>query len=176
MRFAKSLMLGTLAVVLAGFILALVAPKTAHALAATLVQVTNTISNPVPNQDVDQPARAPFQTTVNVNPVTNFNYTAVTIPAGHRLVVDYVSLSGAASSTGGPIQPIVILNSTIGGGPANLYYFAPPPTSNLPEQFYSAQQTTIYADTLLVGPAFAGFTPNFDNFNVVISGHLISNP
>jgi len=38
----------------------LLAPKAAHAVAAALVQVVNTRSAPVPNQDVDQPGRHPF--------------------------------------------------------------------------------------------------------------------
>jgi len=125
-------------------------------------------------QDVDQPARAPFQVTVTVNPVANFNYTQVAIPAGKRLVIDYVSISGAAFSNSGAIQPIVILNSTLGGGQNSLYYLAPPANASLPTQYYMAQPTTIYADTLYVGPAFAGFTPTFDVMSVVISGHLIT--
>jgi hypothetical protein len=126
----------------------------------------------VPTQDVPDP----FVTTVTVNPVTNFNYTLVPLPAGMRLVIDYVSLSGAAESTSGAIQPIVILNTQLNGGTNNLFYFAPPQNAQLPTQFYSSEKTVIYADTLYVGPAFAGFTPSFDTFNVVISGHLIPNP
>jgi hypothetical protein len=48
MKFAKSLLTGTCAVMLAGLFLTLLAPKAAHAIAATLVQVTNTTANPVP--------------------------------------------------------------------------------------------------------------------------------
>ena len=126
-------------------------------------------------QDIDQPARAPFQATVTVD-ISNFNFTPVTIPAGQRLVVDYVSMSGAAQTTGAYVQPIVILSSTLSGGSQNLYYFSPDQSSVAPGQYYRAQQTTIYADTLNVSPAFAGYTPSFMTFNVVISGHLISNP
>lgn len=126
-----------------------------------------------------QTAPTPFVVTVVTNPVSNFNYTPVAIPAGKRLQIDYVSISGAAQSTSGPIQPIVILNTTLGTGPSNLFYFAPPQDSQggqLSSQFYMSQQTTIYADTLLVGPAFAGFSPSFDIMNVVISGHLYAAP
>ena len=126
-------------------------------------------------QDVDQPARAPFQATVTVN-ANNFTNTAVSIPSGKRLVIDYVSLSGAAGTTGAYIQPIVILNSSVAGGPASSFYIAPQQSTVAPGQFYKSEQTTIYADTLSVGPAFAGYTPSFLVFNVVISGHLISVP
>jgi hypothetical protein len=48
MKFAKPTLIGLGGVVLAGALLPFVAPKTVHALAATLVQITNTTSNPVP--------------------------------------------------------------------------------------------------------------------------------
>jgi hypothetical protein len=48
MKNFKSILIGASSFVLAGVILTMVAPKAAHALAATLVQVTNTTANPVP--------------------------------------------------------------------------------------------------------------------------------
>jgi hypothetical protein len=126
-------------------------------------------------QDVDQPARAPFQATVQLN-FTNFTFTPVTIPAGKRLVVDFVSVSGAAGTTGTDIQPIVILNSSVAGNAASSYYIAPQQSGTVPGQFYQNSPVTIYADSLSVGPAFAGFTPAFLIFNVTISGHLVSVP
>jgi len=129
---------------------------------------------------VAQDARDPFVVTVTTNAVTNFNYTQVTIPAGKRLVIQYVSITGAAQSIVNnqvePIQPITILNTTVAGGSANLSYFAPPQNNQLSTQFYMTDQVTIYADTSSLGPAFAGFTPTFDTFNVVISGYLIDIP
>jgi hypothetical protein len=128
-------------------------------------------------QDIDQPARAPFVTTVTLNAVTNFNFTPVSIPTGQRLVIDYVSITGAATTTSGPyVIPIVIINAGLNGQGSNSFYFAPPQNPYESSQFYMVQPTTIYADTLAVGPAYAGYPPNFDTFNVVISGHLISNP
>ncbi len=126
-------------------------------------------------KDVDQPARAPFQATVSIN-INNFTYTAVPIPAGQRLVIEYVSITGAAASNSGPVQPIALLSSTVAGNPGALFYFAPPADAALPSQFYHAEPTAIYADTLEVGPAFSGYTPTFMSMNVVISGHLISVP
>lgn len=63
-------------------------------------------------QDVDQPARAPFQVTVNAD-IKNFTFTSVPIPSGKRLVIDYVALEGAAQTTGAYVQPIVILESSV---------------------------------------------------------------
>jgi hypothetical protein len=126
-------------------------------------------------QDVDQAARAPFQVTVPVN-ITNFTYTAVSIPSGKRLVVDYISLSGAAQTSGAYIQPIILLSSSVAGGAAAVYYIAPQQSGTAPGQYYHSEKTTIYADSLNVAPAYAGFTPTFMSFSVVISGHLVSIP
>jgi hypothetical protein len=53
MKFAKSILTGTGAVILAAMILALLAPKAAHAIAATLVQVANTAANPAITQNTN---------------------------------------------------------------------------------------------------------------------------
>jgi hypothetical protein len=126
-------------------------------------------------KDVDQPARAPFQVTVPVN-INNFVYTPVPIPAGQRLVIETVSISGAAQSSSGPVQPIVLLASSVAGTSGAIYYVGPNPSTVLPTQYYASQPMAIYSDFLEVGPAYAGYTPNFMSFNVVISGHLIAIP
>jgi hypothetical protein len=117
-----------------------------------------------------------FQTTVAIN-INNFNNTPVAIPAGKRLVIQNVSLSGAAQTTSGPyVQPIIILSATLGSGAANLRYFAPIQDPNDPGQFYKDFETTVYADKLEASPAFAGYTPSFMSFNVVITGYLVELP
>jgi hypothetical protein len=128
------------------------------------------------NADITHEA---FETTVTTNAVTNFTYTSVAIPAGKRLVIQNVSVTGAAESTSGPIQPITIILATLNGSSStgtNLHYFAPPQNNQLSTQYYGTYQTTIYADSLAVGPAFAGFSPTFDTFNVVITGYLVDGP
>ena len=124
-------------------------------------------------QDTDQPARAPFQVTVPVN-VNNFVYTSVPIPAGKRLVIDFVAFNGAAQTAGANIQPIILLSSSVAGGPASTYYFGPNQSTTTAGQYYANNPVTIYSDSLAVGPAFAGYTPTFLSFNVIISGHLIT--
>ena len=124
-------------------------------------------------QDVDQPARAPFQVTVPIN-INNFNFTPVSIPAGKRLVIDHVSMSGAAQTTGADIQPIIILSSGVAGSSNCLYYLAPTQSGTVPGQYYSQFPMTVFSDSLSVSPAFSGYTPSFMAFNVVISGHLIT--
>ena len=155
----------------------IIAPPTPHLRApdqAVADAVPAVVTPPTLVQDTDQPARAPFTVTVPIN-INNFTYTPVKFPVGKRLVVDYVSVSGAAQSNQGGVQPIIILNATVKGVNA-LFYFAPPPNANVPGQFYHSEQATIYADSLSVGPAFSGFTPSFMAFNVVITGHIVSLP
>ncbi len=122
-----------------------------------------------------QTAPVPFVATVPIN-INNFNFTAVPIPAGKRLIIDYVSMSGATQTAGAYVQPIIILAATLHGGSQNLFYFAPLQDPNVPGQYYDHEQTTIYVDTLYASPAFAGFTPSFMSFNLVISGHLVAAP
>src|SRR5215471_12758687 len=61
-------------------------------------------------QDVDQPARQPFQATVPMNGVVSQN---ISIPSGKRLVVDFVDVVGSAASTSGGVQPLVLLASSV---------------------------------------------------------------
>jgi hypothetical protein len=116
-----------------------------------------------------------FEVTVPIN-INNFNFTPVSIPTGKRLVIQNVSLSGAAQTTGADVQPICILALTIGSQPQVLRYFAPLEDPQVPGQYYGDFETTVYADTLSVSPAFAGFTPSFMSFNVVITGYLVNMP
>ena len=129
--------------------------------------------SPVLMKDVDQAARAPFQVSVPIN-INNFTYTPVAIPAGQRLVIDYISYSGAAQTSGSYVQPILLLSVGVANNPSVLYYYGTNPSSTTPGQYYHSETATIYADTLQVAPAFAGYTPSFMSFNLVITGHLIT--
>jgi len=124
------------------------------------------------NSDI---AKNAFAVTVPIN-INNFTFTPVTIPAGKRLAIQNVSLSGAAQTTGAYVVPIIILAATLGSDGQNLYYYAPTPYVTDPSQFYLSQPTTVYADTLYASPAFAGYTPSFMAFNVVITGYLVDLP
>jgi hypothetical protein len=150
------------------------------ALAAEDVKVVNNADHPVPVEvqgtlavrNADDAARNAFQIGVTLSQAAP--YLTTTIPAGHRFVIDFVTLSGDATSLSGPIQPIVLLYATINGATVN-YYF-PMASSTVPGQFYSATGTKIYADQLAVGMGFSGYTPASIGMNVAISGHLVSVP
>jgi hypothetical protein len=123
-------------------------------------------------QTVPYPALNAFQVTVNVN-INNFVYTPVTIPAGQRLVVQNISVSGAAQTNGAYVQPIILISSNLNSGGASTRYFSPNPSATAAGQYYADYSTTLYADTLQVGPAFAGYTPSFMSFSIVITGYLV---
>ena len=83
---------------LASVLTASLATGTAQSAVASLVQIVNTSANPVPTQDTDDGARQPvvINTTVDNNPNANQGITfgIYTVPAGKRLVIEYVTTVG----------------------------------------------------------------------------------
>jgi hypothetical protein len=167
MKNLKSGLIGAGSVFVAGFIFAVVAPKAAHAVTAGLVQVVNTSANPVPNRDQDNPAQQPFQFLAQPdtrgtgqNQVeTDFN-----VPAGKRLVIEYVS-AGIAAGTGR------VTVETIAGGNLAAWYFlsqASPPSTR---GFFP---TTIYADPGTPVRIFVDGTNT--QADVELSGHFVNIP
>ncbi|MGA3205473.1 MAG: hypothetical protein ABSF12_23495, partial [Bryobacteraceae bacterium] len=118
MKFLKSLLMGTGGVVLAGLILALLAPRAVHAVVATAVQVVNTSASPAITQSIGNQAAQIVQiecgilpgsaiefpgTSLNVGcvavPPAGFNFdvpppanSQYTVPAGETLVVTSVDI------------------------------------------------------------------------------------
>jgi len=160
----------TLSILGFSFVLTLATSHKVRAAVSALVTVSNTAANPVPTQSMD--AQTAFQT----NFTLGFDDVPVTIPAGQRLVIDFVAVNGVAQSNSGPIQPSIIFYSTLTGGGSASYYLQPAPSPvTVPGtgQVYLAQPVKIYADNLTVGGGYAGYSPSFFSFNVNISGHLV---
>ena len=171
-RFLRPLVL-TLSVIGLSLILGVATSRDVRAAVSALVTVANTAANPVPTQSVD--AKNAFQADLTLG----LSSQPIAIPVGQRLVVEFVAISGIANSLSGPIQPSIILQSSLNGGGNASYYLQPGPTPvNIPgaNQLYLAQPVKVYADTLYVAPAYAGFAPFTYTFNVAISGHLIPVP
>ncbi|HWC99113.1 MAG TPA: hypothetical protein VG456_20275 [Candidatus Sulfopaludibacter sp.] len=124
-------------------------------------------------RDEDSPGRNAFQATFSFN--GGLSGGIVTIPAGKRLVVDFVEAHGTSASSGGPIQPVVLLTNSINSGPA-LSYYLPMSGEISAQQFTTNQKVAIYADSLSVNMAYSGFGPSFFIFTVNVSGHLIDMP
>jgi len=171
-RFARLLGI-TVGLVALGFVVTLAPQKTASGTVAANVNVVNTAANPVINQDRDSEARGAFQTQMFLS-ISGTSGTGVLIPAGTRLVIDYVSIAASAPSSG--TQPYVELFTTIGSGPAVNYTLTPTQSSLATQQFQHSEAVKIYADTLFVSLAFAGASPSFLTSAVTISGHLVNIP
>jgi hypothetical protein len=160
----------TLSIIGVSFVLTLATSHKVRAAVSALVTVSNTAANPVPTQSMD--AQNAFETSFTLG----FDDVPVTIPAGQRLVIDFVAIDGAAISGSGPVQPDIFFNTTLTGGGSGSFdlQLAPSPVSLPGEgQVYFAQPVKIYADTLNVSGGFAGNTPSFFQFTVNISGHLV---
>jgi len=82
---------------------ALTSPRAAHAVTAAYVLVANTPAQPVPIQDVNNPAQTPFgaQNTVVIQDGQPAVFSQFSIPAGTRLVVETVSAYRAGGYTAG---------------------------------------------------------------------------
>jgi hypothetical protein len=175
MKFPKSILTGTGAVVLAGLILALLATKAAHAVAATLVQVTNTAANPVVVQDVDSAGRQPFAVTSPTPPTQGPSVTLPALTSGGGVVQTVVIEFVSAVCSGNPGQtsigtPSLFVNL---GGSQHDYFLPSIFQGNFSNSsaFAVAQQATIYADpgsTVFFGMSFLNTGCIF-----TLSGHLV---
>jgi hypothetical protein len=125
-----------------------------------------------PNVDTDVAGRQPFQAHVDLN--VNAPVAAIAIPAGKRLIVDHIAVTGAAASNSGPIQPVLVLYATQPGTGQVDYLYQLQPSALVSTQFSLAQQATIYADSFAVGEGFSGYTPSFLVMGITVSGHLIT--
>jgi hypothetical protein len=127
-------------------------------------------------RDEDSPGRNAFQVAFDLNISGGLPSVPITVPAGKRMVIDYVAINGAAGTAGPYIQPYVLIQSSVNGGPAINYYMLAEAITNSPGQFHDNEVAHIYGDTASVGLAFAGYTPTFMVMHICISGHMIDMP
>ena len=159
---------GIAGVLFVASVMTLVAPKTVHALVSALVTVANTSANPVPNRDVDNPARQAFQ---GIFPlfagggqmqgqlfVPNTTTTGAPVK---ELVIE--ELSGGCNSGG----PGTVVLSTSGGVPFIFLGVADGAGFSLP-----AQSVRFYADAGT--PVFVGTGGVRTGCQISISGYLVT--
>jgi hypothetical protein len=123
MRFANNLLMAVGAVVLAAILLSVMAPKAVHAVTATMVEVVNTTTEPVPTADVNKSVAH------NVNVFCNSSTglcllvppsgivdksKSWTVPSGMNFVVTDIEL--ATDGTGSVITTFFELKWTPPGG------------------------------------------------------------
>ena len=124
-------------------------------------------------RNADEPGRGAFQTTLTV--AFGQGLAAVSIPAGTRLVIDYVAIHGNAEGPGA-IVPTILFESSINSQPSVNYYISPVLIDPTIDQWRASQQVKIYADSLQMGVGYAGALPTTLQVDVDISGHLINMP
>ncbi len=122
-------------------------------------------------KDVDNNARGAFSAIVDLNYLGTWGK-VVSIPAGYRLVIDYVNVAGAGPATG--TQMYVQLNTNLTSGGSGVYTIMPVQSLLATDQFVSSNPVVLYADYLYVSLAYAGYAPASGVVKVCISGHLVS--
>ena len=146
----------------AALLLTVMSPK-AHAVVATLVQVANTRSTPVPNQDVDSPARHPYaQTCGFVSSGCSFPV----VPPNTQLVIQTVS----AFINGG--SPALVQLSIAGGGDLVSSYI--PLVAVGGGTFAATQQITEYVDPGTARQKAVTVPPASSTFACTITGYTTS--
>jgi hypothetical protein len=125
-------------------------------------------------RDEDSPGRNAFQATFTMT--GSLLGGTIPIPAGKRLVVDFIEAHGGATTNGPSIQPTVVLNSSLNGSPSVAYYFPLQVEASGINQFTQTEKVAVYADSLNVGMAYSGYSPVEFIFVANVSGHYIDIP
>jgi hypothetical protein len=153
---------------------AMVGPRTAHALVATLVQVVNTSAQPVLTKATDNPALKPFQ--VQQDQLSAFPSFTFSVPAGETLEIEQFNIDCNTSGALTQAQEPVALVRTIGGGSDASYTFAP--AAAPPFNMIFNELTHIYADpgsTVTISMAGAVYPVSATPFcQLAVSGHLVT--
>jgi len=172
MSSAKRYLLIALSFAICMTVFAAFAPRIAHAVTATLVQVVNTATQPLPTSSVDDPGRTPYQFFVNLQPCINTICQATTpaVPAGKRLVVQHVSAFGALTSPGNVVEVVVSTNTAV------ISTFAPSVFGSPGTQGFAFDQTVLgYADAGQTVTVFISTNGSFNQAasDFVVTGYLL---
>jgi hypothetical protein len=118
MQTVRRLLIGVGAIALVAAVLTLASPRSAHALVAALVQVTNTTANPAVTLDAEHATRIPYESTAIGSflgsncggGVVGCTFTWAPVPTGYRLVIENISATMVLGS--GTPQPLGTLTTT----------------------------------------------------------------
>lgn len=184
MKVLRRIVVGLAGVVLVASALELVAPKAVQAVVSTLVTVSNTSANPVPNLNVDEPAAQPFQYYLGANPggYPTFTVPSTTVSGApvKRLVIE--SVSGFCSQPFSPADPVgsftsLVTNDTsINGQSSSANFFVPLQNPSLPTLYAIQAFTRIYADpgaTVRFEPTDAT-GPCYGTCSAQVTGYLVT--
>jgi hypothetical protein len=135
MRSIKQYLLVTLGFGLAGAIGAAFGTGTAQAVVASLVEVVNPNTSPVPTLSVTDPGRIAYQaelSTVLSSADTTIALNSTNVPTGHRVVIQHIAVEFSFTGVPNGVEVAAISNVT----PAS-HFFAPV-LQQAPSPFYVA--------------------------------------
>jgi hypothetical protein len=152
-------------------VMVLATPRAVHAVAAALVQVTNTTANPVITSRMDDPGRIPYLSAVaSLGGCNNCLIHFPAVPPNHRLVIQHAIITGGLTGPG-------VVQGTISVGAIRMSSFFIP--TALTGSLYSyAQDEPMLAfvdggDAPLVAVnVYAGSSQN-EEFEVSLSGYML---
>ena len=178
MKLTKWIVMGSGGVILTLLSVVLIAPRTVHAVAAALVQVTNTRSTPVPTQDVDIAARRPFTASCNVFGNGGGFVVCQPTPApptsGYELVIQSVNIQ--LNQDTGSVQPAITDLSYSTGGAEYVHYA--PFISTGPGNWVASELTAIYVDPSPFNPLQCGtlFNNGTATMSCTVTGYTVAIP
>jgi hypothetical protein len=178
MKFTKWIVMGSGGVILVLLSVVLINPKTVHALAAALVQIANTRSNPVPTQDVDIAARHPYNATCYVYGSSGAFLDCQPTPApptsGYETVIQSVNIQ--LNQDSGSVQPAITDFGFSSGGAWYNYYV--PFISQGPGNWVASQLTAIYVDPNASNPLQCAtlFNGGTAAMNCTVTGYTVAVP
>ena len=119
MNYTKKALTTLGGVFLAALLIAALAPKATHGIAAALVLVANTAASPAIVSNMNDPGRIPYQAQVDGSTTANCwgggcSFAFAPVPAGHRLVILHVSAFIQAEPKSAPARASVEKMTTSG--------------------------------------------------------------
>lgn len=182
MNLLRKLLSALGGVFLAALLLAALAPRAARGVAAALVQVTNTTSNPVPTISADNPAKHPFQSLCIGQSSSGDASCTLTVPAGQELVIQGVTIRAFLNPAAGQLVQGSVGSDANGQGEFHFFglqdigiNFA---LSGSPHEYVGTLPYTVYADPesqVFIG-VFLGNPSQSVNFDAVVTGYLVTVP
>lgn len=178
MKQVRTVLLTLGGIFLAALLIAALAPRATRAVAAALVQVTNTTSSPVPVLDVA--SKQPFISSCeSIFAGLNFNGCSIAVPLGKTLVIQTVS-AHASLDPGVRVTDLEVI--TRNGGASNSIWMNLSFGGNFGpgngDQLQQSQQVVAYADPGTDVTFVANNTANttINQLKCTIYGYLVNTP
>jgi hypothetical protein len=174
MRFAKRLLMGVGAAALVAILGMAIAPKAAHGVVATLVDVANTPSNPVATQDVHNSAAQivnlmcplTFGTCTQLLLSSPGVSNAFTVPAGQNLAINNVEISNTGQ---GGLVSVLLYVGVPNSSQSQIFKF------NTPCDGTTAELNLGPGFVLPPGATIGTFSANACTEQLQLRGYLTSN-